>query len=128
MDTSIFLARLIGPIFAVIGVSLLLNREAYHAVAEEVLKGKALLYVFGAMALTGGLAIVLTHNVWVWGWPVIITLLGWLMVIRGSLRILLPEQVAALAVRTLARAPLLFPISGVVVIVLGAVLCWKGYA
>ena len=97
MDTSLFLAKLLGPIFIIIGVGLLLNRERYRAVVHEVMASHTLLYVLGVMALAGGLAIVLTHNIWVRDWPVAITIVGWLMIVRGSFRIVFPEQVEDLA-------------------------------
>jgi uncharacterized protein YjeT (DUF2065 family) len=87
-----------------------------------------LLYIFGAIALTGGLAIVLTHNIWVWDWPVIITIVGWLMIVRGSLRIVIPQQVEDLARKMVAGWSNILLISGLLVITLGAFLCWKGYA
>ena len=128
MDSSIFLAKLMGPIFVIIGVGLFLNRERYLAVVDEVIMSKTLLYVFGGMALTGGLAILLTHNVWVWDWPVIITIVGWLMIVRGSLRIIIPQQVEDLARKMVAGWPEVLLISGVLVITIGAFLCWKGFA
>ena len=128
MDTSLFLAKLIGPIFVIVGIGLLLNGDRYRAVVDEVMSSYTLLYIFGAIALTGGLAIVLTHNVWVWDWPVIITIVGWLMIVRGSLRILIPQQVEALARKMVARWSEFLLISGVLVITLGAFLCWKGFA
>jgi hypothetical protein len=117
MDSSLFLARLMGPIFV-----------RYRALAEEVMTSRALLYVFGALALTGGLAIVLTHNVWIWDWPVIITIIGWLMMVRGTLRIVVPEKVGDLGARVLTRWPHILLVSGLTVIALGALLCWKGFA
>lgn len=127
METSLFLARLIGPIFIIIGIGLLLNRDTYRTAAEEVIKSRALFYVTGALALAGGLAIVLNHNVWVWDWPVIITVIGWLMIVRGTFRILFPQQIGDLAARMLARGPQLLLVSGAVVFVLGAILSWKGF-
>ncbi len=128
MDTSIFLAKLMGPIFVIIGVGLFLNRERYLAVVDEVILSKTLLYVFGVMALTGGLAILLTHNVWVWDWPVVITIIAWLMVVRGSLRIVIPQQIEALAKGMTDRLPTLLLISDMIVISLGLFLSWKGYS
>lgn len=127
METSLFLARLIGPIFIIIGIGLLLNRDMYRTAAEEVFKSRALFYVFGALALAGGLAIVLNHNVWVWDWPVIITVIGWLMIVRGTFHILFPQKIGDLAARMLARGPQLLLVSGAVVFVLGAILSWKGF-
>ena len=127
METSLFLAKLIGPFFVIVGIGLFLSRDSYRSAAEEVIKSRALFYVFGALALVGGLAIMLNHNVWVWDWPVIITVIGWLMIVRGTLRILFPQQVGDLAARMLAQAPRLLPVSGAVMLVLGAILCWKGF-
>jgi hypothetical protein len=128
MDTSIFLAKLMGPIFVIIGVGLFLNRERYLAVVDEVILSKTLLYVFGVMALTGGLAILLTHNVWVWDWPVVITIIAWLMVVRGSLRIVIPQQIEAIAKGMTDQLPTLLLISDMIVISVGLFLSWKGYS
>jgi uncharacterized protein YjeT (DUF2065 family) len=128
MDTSLFLAKLLGPLLIVTGLGVLFSRAAYREAAEEVLKSRALLYLFGAIGFAAGLGIVLTHNVWVWGWPVIITILGWFILIRGTLRILIPQQVGDLGAKIMARSPNLLPVRGVVVIVFGAVLSWMGYA
>lgn len=127
MQTSIFLAQLIGPVFFVIGLGVLISGAAYRQATDEVIGSRALLYVFGALGFTAGLAIVLTHNVWVLGWPVIVTILGWLMMLRGAVRILVPQQVGDLGARMLRRSPNLLPIGGVVALVLGAVLCFFGY-
>ncbi len=127
MYTSLFLAKLIGPIFVIVGTGLLLNGDRYRAVADEVMSSHTLLYIFGAIALTGGLAIVLTHNIWVWDWPVIITIVGWLMIVRGSFRIVFPQQVEDLARKMVARWSNILLISGLLVIALGAFLCWKGF-
>ena len=51
--------------------------------------------------MPAGLAIVLTHNVWVADWPVIITLLGWLAVISGAVRIFAPHRVNELGKKVL---------------------------
>ena len=60
MDTSIFLARLLGPSMLVIGLGLLLNRATYRDLSLEVLDNPALIYLAGLIALVAGLAIVLT--------------------------------------------------------------------
>jgi hypothetical protein len=68
----------------------------------------------------------LVHNVWVLGWPVIITILGWLAVIGGTVRILAPQG-AGNAGRKLIARPHIITISGAVWFVTGAVLCFFGY-
>lgn len=126
MQRSIYLARLIGPVLVVIGLGSLINSAIYRAMAGEMLNSIAFIYIAGVFALIAGLAIVLAHNVWVAGWPVIITVLGWLGIIGGAFRILAPQQVAALGANIISH-PMLPIISGSVVLVIGAVLGYFGY-
>ena len=95
--------------------------------ASEVVRSVTLVYLFGLFDFAAGLAIVLTHNVWAANWRVLITLLGWLMLIRGAVRILAPEAIMGFAAKVF-RNKQLIPISGVVTGVLGLVLCYFGYA
>ena len=84
MATSIFLARLIGPIALLAGLALVFNRTAYRAMTDEFLRSHALIVLAGVMTLAAGLAIVLTHNVWAADWRVVITILGWLLSFPAS--------------------------------------------
>ena len=90
MDASILLARIIGPLFVVIAVGVLINRDVYRDMIEDFVKSPSLIYFSGAMALAIGIAIVLFHNIWVLDWRVILTLLGWGLILKGSMRILFP--------------------------------------
>jgi len=125
--TSIFLARLLGPLLLIVGASLLLNPHAVRKMAQDVLGSVTLVYLFGVLDFAAGLAILLVHNVWVASWRVIITLIGWLLLIRGAVRILAPEQVMERAAKVL-RVQNYLLIAGGVTAVLGLVLCYFGYA
>jgi hypothetical protein len=126
MATSIFLARLLGPILLAVGAGILINPKPFHTMASEVVRSITLVYLFGLADFAAGLAIVLTHNVWAANWRVLITLIGWLMLIRGAVRILAPEAIMGFAGKVI-RNRQLFPISGVVTGVLGLVFCYFGY-
>ena len=127
MATSIFLARLLGPLLLIVGASLLLNPRAVRKMAQDVIGSVTLVYLFGVLDFAAGLAILLVHNVWVASWRVIITLIGWLLLIRGAVRILAPEQVMERAAKVL-RVQNYLLIAGGVTAVLGLVLCYFGYA
>ncbi|MDQ2954404.1 MAG: hypothetical protein M3R18_05625 [Pseudomonadota bacterium] len=126
MQTSIFLAKLIGPILVTIGVAMLLNRAHYRAMADGAVRNQALTYFAGVLGMFAGLAVVLTHNVWTLNWPVIITLLGWLALVRGAIRVLFPERAEALAIKMLARDNVLIG-SVIVALALGVILSFFGY-
>jgi hypothetical protein len=126
MQTSIFLAQLLGPCFLIIGAGLFLNADGYRAMAREFLQSRPLIYLAGLLAIAPGLAVVLVHNVWAADWRVIITIFGWLGFIGGAFRILFPQQVTEVGERILgSRVGLYVP--GTIVLLIGAVLSYFGY-
>lgn len=127
MQTSIFIARLLGPVFLAIGLAVLANRPAFRALGKEVLRSHALIYLFGTLDLVGGLALVLVHNVWVLDWRVLITLLGWIGIVRGLVRIFFPQRIMKFGTRML-RSQGVFVYGAIVTLAIGAVLSYFGYA
>jgi uncharacterized protein YjeT (DUF2065 family) len=126
VQTSVFLAKLIGPVLLVASIGLFLNAAGYRAMAQEFLRNPALIYLAGILTMAAGLAIVLNHNVWVANWPVLITILGWLGVIGGAARIALPEQTRKIG-DTMLRNEMALKIGGGVWLAIGAILCFFGY-
>ena len=92
MNTSIFLAKLIGPFALALGIGVLVNRANMRTVLDEFIRNRALMFLAGVVTMPAGLAIVLTHNVWVANWPVLITVIGWLAAITGAFRIIAPQD------------------------------------
>ena len=126
MQRSIYLAKLIGPVAAAIGIGMLVNMPVYRAMGLQFLHSHALIYLSGLITMTVGIALVLAHNEWKADWRVIITVLGWLATIGGAIRIVAPQQVEALGLRIMVDGNVGM-IAGFVVLVLGAVLSYFGY-
>jgi hypothetical protein len=122
-----FLAKLLGPILVVVAAGVLMNRKSLGALAPGLLGNPALLFLLGFLDFVSGLAIVLIHNVWVADWWIIITLLGWLLLVRGMVRILISDQVKPYGAKMLKNPN---PATGslAVTIGLGVALSYFGYA
>jgi hypothetical protein len=127
MQRSIYLAKLIGPLFAAIGIGMLLNTQTYLAMAEQAVHNYALIYIAGLITLAAAIAIVLAHNVWAPDWRLIITILGWLGVIGGTLRIVWPQLAEQVGTTLLTHREVPM-VAGFAVLVLGGVLSYFGYA
>src|SRR5260370_7400939 len=76
MQTSVFIARLIGPVMLVIGLAVFANQRAFRDMSEEFMASRALMFLGGLLVMPVGLAIVLTHNIWTTDWGMLITLFG----------------------------------------------------
>ena len=126
MPTSIFIAKLLGPVFALVGIALLVRPQTLRAVLKDFLRSPALLYLAGFLGLLAGLAIVLTHNVWAFDWRVIITLIGWMTIARGVITIFLPERFGALG-SAIHKHRGVFTAAGLANLLLGLVLSYFGY-
>jgi hypothetical protein len=126
MQSSVFLAKLMGPIFLAVGIGLIANAAVYKKLAAEFLDSTALVYLSGLLTMAAGVAIVLTHNVWALDWRVLITVLGWLLAIGGAVRIVIPQGTQKVGRRFLKHPQ--FPIIAAVVwLAIGAVLSFFGY-
>jgi len=126
MDTSLFLAKLVGPVLLTTSAAMLINQVNMREMAADFLEHRGLIFLAGILTLLGGLAIVLTHNVWVLGWPVVITIFGWLLVIGGIFRIVFPDSVKSIG-QTMLDKPGMMTGAGIVQGVIGAWLCYVSY-
>jgi hypothetical protein len=125
MQTSVFLARLIGPVMLVVGLAVFANQRAFRDMAEEFLASRALLFLSGLLIMPMGLAIVLTHNVWA-DWRALITLFGWLNLIGGAVRLLAPNTVMQTG-RAMLRRPYFVPAAAAIWVALGLLFCLFGF-
>jgi hypothetical protein len=127
MQTSIFIARLIGPIMIVAGLAVLLNRQDFRVMAEDFLAHRGLMFLTGMMVMLAGLAIVLTHNVWTSDWRVLVTLFGWLLIVAGAIRMIEPPFLYSGA-RAFLRHRAMPTVAGFIWLAIGAVFCLLGYS
>lgn len=122
MENSVFLAQVLGPAFIIAGLGTLLNLKHTLSAAKDFIKNPGLLLAGEYAELIAGLLLVMSHNVWVADWPVIITILGWAMVIEAVvLLVISPDSLRKTAGRFMTpRAGI---IKAVLSILLGAYLC-----
>mgnify|MGYP000176752315 CR=1 FL=1 len=126
MEISVFLAKLIGTYMVIVAVGFLVNRNIYQRLIDDFSKSPALTYMGAVLAIITGLLIVMVHNVWVISWPVIITIFGWLGLIKGILLVVFPDSVIRLAY-IYQRRPGLLTANLIIFLLLGIVLVFKGY-
>src|SRR6516165_4152318 len=131
MDRSVLLAKIIGPPFLAVGLGLLFNQKIYWEMIDEVIRhptpiGNMLIYLSGLLSMLAGLAVVNTHPAWTRDWRVLLTIIGWLLLVGGIVRIVLPDIILKLG-STIYGSPTTLLIVAIISLVLGGFLSFKGY-
>ncbi len=132
MTNSTLIARLMGPVLLIMGLGTALGLLGVGMAAGDYtslmreMANPPLTILVGILTLLAGLAIVNAHNLWVSDWRVIITILGWLAIIRGALSLLFPAGMQAIGEIIVATTsgPI---IAALIILVLGGILSWMGY-
>lgn len=93
MELSLFLAKLFGLYLFIVCLAVLYNRDLVPVLVRELGSTTSVPVFSGAILLILGLLVTLSHNVWSADWRVIITFLGWLTLLKGCLRLFLPQEV-----------------------------------
>lgn len=96
LDISLFLSKAIGLYLVIVSVGMLTNASTLKPILAEMLKSPGLVYVAGVIAMIVGILIVISHNFWTLDWRVIITIIGWTSLIKGTIRVVMPQYVDAI--------------------------------
>lgn len=94
MESSILIARIIGPYCVIVSLGALMNFKAYLRIFDEFSGNSALIFIRGALALICGLTVLQYHSSLAFTWDIIITLLGWGAVVKGVYLVLFPSLVS----------------------------------
>jgi uncharacterized membrane protein YfcA len=123
-----FLSRLFGLYLLIVSIVMLLHRQDVLATVQATVNDRPILLLAGVLAVFGGLAIVLVHNLWTGGVAtVVVTVLGWLVLFKGvSLLAVGPQGTADFYLVTLHFGDLYFAYA-VLCCLVGAFLSYAGF-
>jgi uncharacterized membrane protein YhaH (DUF805 family) len=120
MTNSKRIAGLLGPTLIAIAITEAMNLRSLTAFIGP--SHAPLVYLNGTLLFVAGLAIVRAHNRWRGGWPVLVTLMGWLVMLGGLTRMIAPVSAQRAEQNTTAVFALL-----IVLLAIGIFLTFKAY-
>jgi len=106
---------------------MLINAGHFPEMAKQIGNDPGLIFVSGILLLVAGLAIVRVHNFWSGGWRIVVTVLGWLAVISGLLRMFLPFWAAGIA-SNLGQSSAPVIIGALLPLLVGGFLTYKAFS
>ncbi|MCB9806929.1 hypothetical protein H6768_03480 [Candidatus Peribacteria bacterium] len=83
MNATTFLAQFWGVSFFVLSILFLVRRDSLVGYVKSVMSEPGVIFMAGYFSLSVGIASILVHNVWAWNFRGVITLMGWLALVKG---------------------------------------------
>lgn len=123
MDFSLYLARSWGLFIAIICIGLLLHKKRFTNMLTKI--DPVSFFVISMIILGVGAAQVVGYEVWEFNWKGLVTVFGWISLIKGFLIIFVPgyaEKFVKLAIKEH-----LYTLSMVVGLLAGLYLLYVGY-
>lgn len=90
MENAMHIAAVLGPVYLVVGLSLLFYADAWQKMVREWEKNHYVLIMGAYMALILGLVVINMYNVWAWNVWLIVTITGWCALAKGVFYFLAP--------------------------------------
>ena len=105
-DTTRGFARVLGPFFVIVSATVVARAPDMRELLAEFGTTAIWPWVTGAFVLMGGIIVVALHPYWGGVAAVIVSLLGWLMVLRGILLLAFPDIFMSIANHTIGAETL----------------------
>ncbi|MBW3015956.1 hypothetical protein KY330_06040 [Candidatus Woesearchaeota archaeon] len=90
---SILIAKIASIVFLAVGLGGLFNKDYYKKIVNDTFNNSGIVLAFGFITIIVSFLIVNFHNVWVYDWSVLVTLIGWVGLVKGFFILAYPESI-----------------------------------
>ncbi len=123
MQAALMIASVFGPFLGITGLWMLLYGDNVVKIMNSMKASPHALYCSAIFNLLLGVFIINSYNVWMWDIFFFVTLLGWVMFLRGVLGLFLPQFMVRLQMTKKSWMKTM----GIIPFVWGLILTWAGY-
>ncbi|MCA0403438.1 MAG: hypothetical protein LCH30_06505 [Proteobacteria bacterium] len=121
---TFFLANVLGWYLIIFSWLVLFRFNELKVVLDGLLNSPPMFFIIAIFTVIIGLLMVFSHNLWVFGWPVIITIFAWLTLISGIIRLFFPKVLRKMA-RDFLNNPIKLKIIALILLAIGLFLILK---
>lgn len=126
MLVSILLAQIIGLYCILVSIAMIIHPKRFKIMLNDFANSPAALSLVGIISLILGIILVVFHNYWIWGWPLLITIIAWLTLIRGIIDLFIPEFAIKMA-RNAQSSNAFYYIATIITLIVGLILGYYGF-
>lgn len=125
METALLISKILGIIYFAFGIGMLVNPSFYRREIPKLLENSAYLILGGFLAIVFGFLILEGQNTWPSDWTVVITILGWIAILKGAMLLAFPNSMNLF--KPLFESKLFMNILTPSVIIMGAIFIYLGF-
>jgi len=123
MENAMWLGSIFGPLLLIMGIWILSYAQNVVKILASVKNSPAAFWMTGFVNLLVGLTIISLYNYWMANLAFLVTLLGWVMFLRGLLVFFFPK-VVFMTLDTRVKTVRLW---GLLPLIWGFGLCWLSF-
>src|SRR5215472_4529108 len=110
------ISRVLGPFLAIVPTIIAIRAPDMGEIAHAFFETTALVWITGGFLVFGGLAIIAFHQYWSSVAAVIISVFGWILLLRGLVLLAAPQLYEQAANATAGSMPFIRAVFGVIVL------------
>ena len=122
-NAAMWLASIFGPLLVILGLWKLLYSDVFLKVVTTVKNSAGLMYYSSVIYMWIGFTVLSQYDLWDMNVLVLVTLLGWVMIVRGILGLFIPQMLINMYLGNVGFTK----VCGLIPLVWGIVLCWVGF-
>ena len=122
---SEIVTTVISSMLLILGLSYFFQSGQWVRLAKDAIDNPYRYFPMVLFILILGLTVIGTHNRWVFGWPVVITLMGWIMTVKGIVFLVFPQVMKRFAGWSEELMGAYIRISGTIMALIGGVLVYR---
>lgn len=92
MEISVLIAKILSVVYLSFAWGLLFSKEYYKKELSKLVDNSAYLILGGFLAIVFGFLTLEFHDFWNGDWTVVITIFGWIALIKGIVLIAFPQM------------------------------------
>ena len=124
-ETTLLLVKIMGPIFAVVGLGIILNSQDLVKAYKDLKKEPFALFMSTLAMMAVGMSIVMKHFLWCSVPEVLVSIVGLAVLVKGITLALIPNAFTKFIDSILSPGLILF--GGIIWLIGGAYFCYIGF-
>lgn len=93
MEVSILISKIFGTMYLALGIGLIVSKDYYKKMFDKLFDNSPVIYLISFILVILGWVMIYNHNTFNNDWTDIITVMSWLVLLKGILLLIYPTYI-----------------------------------